>query len=123
MKRFAICLLAWPLCHAEVRTGRFQNRDSWVVDTPALRVSVIQSGGHVAEVVLKGGGEVNPLWVQSRPTLDAEQYDPGKHEKGYGGGARAPLLAGLGGPNLCFPFWGGPSDSGIKTGNTFPGGT
>ena len=95
MKRFAICLLAWPLCHAEVRTGRFQNRDSWVVDTPALRVSIMQSGGHVAEIVLKGGGEVNPLWVQNRPTLDAEQYDPGKHEKVYGGKGQDARVAGL----------------------------
>src|SRR6266853_4298914 len=104
MKRFAICLLAWPLCHAEVRTGRFQNRDSWVVDTPALRVSIMQSGGHVAEIVLKGGGEVNPLWVQNGPTLDAEQYDPARHEKLYGGGPGARLMAGLVGHNLCFPF-------------------
>jgi len=123
MKRFAICMLAWPLCHAEVRTGRFQNRDSWVIDTPALRVSILQSGGHVAEIVLKGGGEVNPLWVQNRPTLDAEQYDPGKHEKVYGGGAGARLMAGLVGHNLCFPFWGDPSEAEYKAGMTFHGET
>src|SRR6266853_3014546 len=104
MHRFAICLLALPLCHAEVRTGRFQNRESWVIETPILRVSIMQSGGHIAEIVLKGGAEVNPLWVQNRPTLDAEQYDPAKHEKLYGGGPGARLMAGLVGHNLCFPF-------------------
>src|SRR5437899_10336012 len=105
MKQFAIGLLALTLAQAEVRTGRFQNRDSWVVDTPALRVSIMQSGGHVAEIVLKGGGEVNPLWVQNRPTLDAEQYDPGKHENGYGGDAGARLMAGRVGDNLGVPVW------------------
>ena len=100
MKRLAICLLALPLGVAEVRTGRFQNRDSWTVETPALRVSILQSGGHVAEIVLKGDAEVNPLWVQKRPTIDADQYDPAKHEKLYGGGPGARLMAGLVGHNL-----------------------
>src|SRR5436190_14093374 len=123
MRQFAICLLALPLCYAEVRTGRFQNRDCWVVDTPALRVSVTQSGGHVAEIVLKGGGDVNPLWVQKHPTMDADQYDPARHEKTYGGGPGARLMAGLVGHNLCFPFWGDPSDSEYKAGMTFHGET
>jgi len=100
MTRLAISLLALPLCLAEVRTSRFQNRDSWVIETPTLRDSIMQSGGHVAEIVLKGGAEVNPLWVQNRPTLDAEQYDPAKHEKLYGGGPGARLMAGLVGHNL-----------------------
>src|ERR1700704_4181211 len=102
MTRFAISLLALPLCLAEVRTSRFQNRDSWVIETPTLRV---QSGGHIAEIALKGGAEVNPLWVQNRPTLDANQYDPAKHEKLYGGGPGARLMSGFLGHNLCFPFW------------------
>jgi hypothetical protein len=123
MRRFAICLLALPLCLAEVRIGRFQNRDSWVVETPTLRVSIMQSGGHVAEIVLKGGTEVNPLWVQNRPTLDADQYDPAKHEKLYGGGPGARLMAGLVGHNLCFPFWGNPSEAEYKEGMTFHGET
>src|SRR4051794_3053288 len=109
MRRIALCLIAAALCRAEVKTGRFQNRDSWVVETPVLRVSLMQSGGHVAEIVLKGAGEVNPLWVQNRPTIEAEQYDPAKHEKLYGGSAGSRLMAGLVGHNLCFPFWGDPS--------------
>src|SRR5437016_2176262 len=61
MTRLAISLLALPLYLAEVRTSRFQNRDSWVIETPTLRVSIMQSGGHIAEIVLKGAAEVNPL--------------------------------------------------------------
>ncbi len=83
----------------------------------------MQSGGHVAEIVLKGGAEINPLWVQNRPTLDADQYDPAKHEKLYGGGSSARLMAGLVGHNLCFPFWGDPSDAEYKAGMTFHGET
>jgi len=121
---FVICLLAaHPPSDAEVRAGRFHSRDSWVVDTPALRVSVMQSGGHVAEIVLKGAEEVSPLWVQARPTIDAEQYDPARFEKLYGGGPAARLMAGLVGHNVCFPFWGNPSETEFKAGMTFHGET
>jgi hypothetical protein len=123
MSRFAVCLPALPLCLAEVRTGRFQNRDSWVLETPTLRVSIMQSGGHVAEIVLKGGAEVNPLWVQKRSTIDADQYEAARHEKLYGGGTGARLMSGLVGHNLCFPFWGNPSDAEYKAGMTFHGET
>ena len=112
-----------PLSQAEVRTGRFHDRDSWVVDTSGLRVSVLQSGGHVAEIVLKGGAELSPLWVPTLPTIDAEQYDAARHEKFYGGGPSARLLAGLIGHNVCFPFWGDPSEAEFKAGMTFHGET
>src|SRR5262249_41483311 len=125
MKRFAVWTLALgiPLCHAEVRAGRFHDRACWVIDTSALRVSVLQSGGHVGEIVLKGQREVNPLWIQTRPPTDAEQNDPNRHEKLFGGGAAARLMSGLMGHNLCFPFWGNPSDSEYKAGMTFHGET
>ena len=112
-------LLGW----AEVKTGRFHNRDSWVVETSALRVSILQSGGHVAEIVLKGGVELSPLWVPKLPTIDAEQYDPARHEKFYGGGPAARLMAGLMGHNVCFPFWGNPTEAEYKAGMTFHGET
>src|SRR5204863_7446969 len=63
------------------------------------------------------------LWVQKRTTIDAEQYDPAKHEKFYGGSASARLMAGLVGHNLCFPFWGDPSTAEYKAGMTFHGET
>src|SRR5260370_537670 len=125
MNKLALCLLTTlvPLSQAEVKTGRFHDRDSWVVETPALRVSILQSGGHVAEIFLKGGAEVSPLWVQKRPTIDADKYNPSEHEKFYGGGAGARLMAGLIGHNVCFPFWGNPSDAEYKAGMTFHGET
>jgi len=125
MKPITACLLLFltPLCRAEVRTGRFHDRDSWVVETSALRVSILQSGGHVAEIVLKGGMELSPLWVPKLPTMDAERYAPARDERIYGGGAGARLMAGLMGHNVCFPFWGNPSEAEYKAGMTFHGET
>jgi hypothetical protein len=117
-----LCLLAMS-CAAEVTTGRFQNRACWTLDSPRLRVSILQSGGHVGEIVLKGEREVNPLWIQKRPTIDAEQYNPAMHEKLYGGAAGARLMSGLMGHNVCFPFWGNPSPSEAAAGMTFHGET
>jgi hypothetical protein len=124
MIRIAALLLAAVFtCSAEIRTGRFRDRDSWVVDTSSLRVSVLQSGGHVAEIVLKGSAELSPLWIPTLPTIDAEQYDTAKHEKFYGGGPSSRLLASLVGHNVCFPFWGNPSEAEYKAGMTFHGET
>lgn len=117
------CLSAAAACRGEVRAGSFHGRACWTVDTPELRVSILQSGGHVAEIVLKGAGEVSPLWIPSTPTIDAEAYDPARHEQRYGGGPAARLLAGLMGHNVCFPFWGNPSEAEYKAGMTFHGET
>jgi len=87
MRRIAICLLALPLCLAEVRTGRFQNRDSWVVETPDLRVSILQSGGHVAEIVLKGAAEVNPFAVPVAAEIEDERHLGGRMRGRDGSGA------------------------------------
>lgn len=122
MKRW-ILLLAIPTLAAEIRVGRFHNRDAWVIESPQLRVSITQSGGHIAEIVLKDAGAVNPLWVQTRPTIDAEQYVKVKHEKFYGGGAGARLMSGLLGHNICFPYWGDPSPAEFAAGMTYHGET
>lgn len=123
MFRFLPLALLCALALAEVKPGRFQNRDAWVMDTPRLRLSILQSGGHIVEMALKEGEAVNPLWVQQRPTIDAEQYDAARHEKLYGGGSGARLMSGLGGHNVCFPFWGNPSETEAKAGMTFHGET
>src|SRR5512141_1864182 len=75
----AVLLIGAAACAAEVRAGRFQNRDAWIVSGPKLHVTITQSGGHVAEIVL-GEGKVNPLWIPSTPTIDPENYDPAKHK-------------------------------------------
>jgi hypothetical protein len=121
-KLFPVLLLA-ALCVRAAGPSRFQNRDAWTLDTPRLRVTIMQSGGHVAEIVLKDGGAVNPLWIQRRPTIDPDTYVPARDEKLYGSGSGARLMSGLMGHNLCFPFWGDPSPAEAAAGMTFHGET
>ncbi len=115
----ALTLNAW----AEVRSAKLQNREVWQIESPQLRVTITQVGGHVAELVLKGRNELNPLWVQSRPTIEPTEFIREKHEKLYGGGPASRLLSGLIGHNLCFPYWGDPSESEYQAGMTFHGET
>jgi hypothetical protein len=105
---------------AQAPAVRFQNRDAWSVEGRQLRVTILASGGHVGEIVLKPGG-LNPLWIPAKPTIDPEQYNPARHAKTYGGGPAARLLSGLLGHNLCFPFWGNPTEAEFRAGMTFHG--
>lgn len=119
----ALTATAAATCFAATAPGRFQDRDAWTIDTPQLRVTIMQSGGHVAEIVLKGDQAVNPLWIQSRRTIDADRYVAARDEKFYGGGEGARLMSGLLGHNVCFPFWGNPSPAEAAAGMTYHGET
>jgi hypothetical protein len=123
--RFTLSLLLVllvPLCIlAQIRLAKYHSRDVWQIETKEVRFSVTQVGGHIVEMVLKEGDGVNPLWLQARPTIDATEYVREKHEKLYGGGSEAKLLSGLMGHNLCFPYWGDPSDAEYQAGMTFHG--
>jgi hypothetical protein len=101
----------------------YLGRSAWQLESECLRASVLESGGHFAELVLKSGAEVNPLWTQSRPTIDSDSYDPLIHGGLYGTAPESRLLSGLAGHNLCFPFWGNPSPAEVIAGMTFHGET
>jgi hypothetical protein len=101
----------------------FHNRECWTIENADIRVTVIKSGGHIAALVLKGASELNPLWVQDRPTIDSDRYDPAIHGKTYGTGPEARLLSGLLGHSLCFPYWGDPSGAEHNAGMTYHGET
>lgn len=81
-------------------------RPARTIDTEQIRVFVTESGAHVNEIVRKRCDEVNPLWIQSRPTTDSDQFDPAIRGTIYGADYEARLISGLVGHNLCFPFWG-----------------
>jgi hypothetical protein len=98
-------------------------RPAWTIETEQIRVSIMECGAHVAEIVLKRVGEVNPLWIQSSPTIDSDQFDPAIHGTSYGVGYEARLISGLAGHNLCFPFWGNPSAYEAQAGMTVHGET
>ncbi|MGA8151371.1 MAG: hypothetical protein WB952_10510 [Terriglobales bacterium] len=99
------------------------SRPAWRIETEQIRISIMECGAHVAEIVLKGADEVNPLWIQDRPTIDSDQFDPDIHGALYGTGYEARLLSGLAGHNLCFPFWGNPSLNEAQAGMTVHGET
>ncbi|MDQ6663989.1 MAG: hypothetical protein M3Z23_06310 [Acidobacteriota bacterium] len=123
MVRFLLSLAVSSICFGETRVIQFQNRDAWTIDTPNLRVTIVQAGGHVGEIVLKDSGALNPLWIQKTPTIDPARYDAARDAQTYGGGPAARLMSGLMGHNLCFPFWGNPSESEARAGMTFHGET
>ncbi len=91
------------------------------METAELRVTILECGGHVAEIVYKPAGETNPLWMQSRPTIDSDHFDKAVHGAIYGTDYEAKLISGLAGHNLCFPFWGTPTASEDAAGMTFHG--
>ena len=111
-----LCLAAY----GQSRAGRFQGRSAWVLENDRMKVTVLEWGGHVAEIVLRDG-RANPLLVPARPTIDPDQYVPEKHEKLYGGGPGARLSSGQVGHILCFPFWGNPSRTEYAAGMTYHG--
>lgn len=111
------------LAAAEVRTGRLHGRDVWILDSGQARIGISYSGGHFVQMVLAGPEEVNPLWIQQRPTQEAERYLASRDEARFGGGSGARLMASLLGHNLCFPFWGNPTPAEYRAGMTFHGET
>jgi hypothetical protein len=72
---------------------------------------------------LKSPGAVNPLWVQSQPTMDPSHFVASRDAHTYGGGSVAKLRSGLAGHSLCFPYWGDPSPAEERAGMTYHGET
>ena len=116
----ALTLAVWPAV-GQMETARFQNRDAWVIDGREVRMTILESGGHIGEIVLKGSDAVNPLWIPPRATMDPDQFDPDRDAGVYGRGTSARLLSGLLGHNLCFPFWGEPSPAEAAAGMSLHG--
>jgi hypothetical protein len=88
-------------------SARYRGRRAATLENEQLRVTVLEGGGHLAEVYHKGTG-VNPLWTPPWPSIDPAAYDP-EHHPMYGDGVDASLLAGIMGHSLCLDIFGGPS--------------
>lgn len=104
-------------------TYQFENRDAWKLENDRLRVSILHGGGHIAEIVLKtaSGDSVNPLWVPPWPSIDPWTFDVDKHGSIYGTNSESALLSGIMGHNLCFDFWGAPSETEFQAGISYHG--
>ena len=98
----------------------FENRPAWQIHSEQLRVTIMQCGGHVAETTFLPTG-INPLWIQDRPTIDADQFSPALHGAIFGDDGEGKLISGLLGHNLCLPYWGLPSAAEFRRGMTCHG--
>ena len=95
---------------------RYRGRRAAFVENDELRVTVLEEGGHIAEMLDKQSG-INPLWTPPWPSIEPSTYVRQTHTA-YGPGADAPLLAGIMGHNLCVDIFGGPSDEEAAAGLT-----
>jgi hypothetical protein len=85
----------------------FRSRRAASIENRDLRVTVLEGGGHIAEVFDKNAG-VNPLWIPPWPSVEPSAYVAAS-DNTYGGGVESQLLAGIMGHNLCLDIFGGPS--------------
>ena len=85
----------------------FRTRRARSIENVDLRVTVLEGGGHIAEVFDKTSG-VNPLWIPPWPSIEPSAYRA-EGDRVYGASVESQLLAGIMGHNLCLDIFGGPS--------------
>jgi len=85
----------------------YRGRRAATIDNGTLRVTVLEEGGHIAEIRDLASG-VNPLWTPDWPSIEPSTYDAAG-DTTYGANAESSLLAGIMGHNLCLDVFGGPS--------------
>jgi hypothetical protein len=95
---------------------RYRGRRAATVENDDVRVTVLEEGGHIAEILDKRSG-INPLWTPPWPSIEPSTYAPSTHPE-YGTSSEAALLAGLIGHNLCVDIFGGPSEEEAAAGLT-----
>ena len=93
---------------------RYRGRRAATIENANLRVTVLEEGGHIAEIFDKATG-VNPLWTPPWKTIEPSEYGP-SHVDAYGSGSDGRLLAGIMGHNLCLDIFGPPTDEEAKAG-------
>src|SRR4051812_24200232 len=86
----------------------FRGRRAAAIENGDLRVTVLEGGGHIAEVLHKASG-ISPLWIPPWPSIEPGDYVQSS-DTTYGAGVESKLLAGIMGHNLCLDIFGGPSD-------------
>jgi hypothetical protein len=94
----------------------FRGRRAASVENADLRVTVLEEGGHIAEMFDKQTG-LNPLWMPIWPSIEPSAYHVDRHPE-YGGGGDAKLLAGIMGHSWCLDLFGPPSDDEAAAGLT-----
>src|SRR4029079_224837 len=85
----------------------YRSRRAATIENSDLQLTVLEGGGHIAEVRHKSSG-VNPLWTPPWPSIEPVNYQA-SNDTTYGAGVESQLLAGIMGHNLCLDIFGGPS--------------
>ena len=83
--------------------ANFKGRRAARLENDFLRVTVLEEGGHIAEVLDKRTG-ASPLWVPHWTSIEPSDFSPAQHSN-FGTGADARLLAGIMGHNLCLDLF------------------
>ena len=65
---------AW-IIRAMAALDRFHGRRAAVIENQALRITVLEGGGHIASVLDKATG-VSPLWVPPWPSIEPSAFGP-----------------------------------------------
>ena len=69
----------------------YRDRRAVSIENRDLRVTVLEGGGHIAEILDKESG-LNPLWSPIWPSVEPEAFGPGHYGR-FGRHADGPLLA------------------------------
>ena len=85
----------------------FRGRRAHRIENDDLRVTVLEGGGHIAEVLDKRSG-ISPLWIPPWPSIEPGDYIA-EGDRVYGASVESQLLSGIMGHNLCLDIFGGPS--------------
>lgn len=97
----------------------YLSRRAVAIENEHLRVTVMEEGGHIAEVFHKAAA-INPLWTPTFAGTEPSAFGP-EQEALFGTGVEAKLLCGILGHNLCLDLFGGPSPEEFAAGMTAHG--
>jgi len=98
---------------------KFKNRRAVQIENDIFRVTVLEEGGHIAEIFDKRAN-VSPLWIPKWDSLEPSSYSLDRSEE-FGTGPDAKLLAGIMGHNVCLDIFGVPSPEEERLGLTVHG--
>ncbi len=94
----------------------YRGRRAVAIENHHIRVTVLEEGGHIAEVFDKEA-QANPLWTPGWLSIEPSLFRDSTPNV-YGDGVDAKLLAGIMGHNLCLDIFGGPSPEEAAAGLT-----
>jgi hypothetical protein len=97
----------------------FHGRRAVQIENEWLRLTVLNEGGHIAELFDKRAG-VSPLWIPHWTSEEPSAFGVESRAR-FGSGPDAKLLAGIMGHNVCLDIFGGPSAEEASAGLTVHG--